>query len=137
MCANLHFLRYLSVYSKYGRSILAVDFGVYGRILGSIRRILGVYGDFPPSTHATILINYLPPPLASTHDAPTHKHIVPEVDEADKEAVNLLRWMRQHHLSIRASMGCMRTTCMWDHVMAMHKTINTLPVQGEGIGGGR
>ena len=46
-----------------------------------------------------------------------------EVDAADKEAVNLLQWMRRHHLSIRALKGCMRTTCTWDHVMAMRKTI--------------
>ena len=42
---------------------------------------------------------------------------------ADKEAINLLRWMRRHHLSIRALKGCMRTTCTWDHVMAMRKTL--------------
>ena len=46
-----------------------------------------------------------------------------EVDVADKEAINLLRWMRRHHLSIRALKGCMRTTCTWDHVMAMRKTL--------------
>ena len=28
-----------------------------------------------------------------------------EVDVADKEAINLLRWMRRHHLSIRALKG--------------------------------
>ena len=31
---------------------------VYSEVYG---RILGVYGDFPPSNHATILINYPPP----------------------------------------------------------------------------
>ena len=46
-----------------------------------------------------------------------------EVDAADKPAINLLRWMRRHHLSIRALKGCMRTICTWDHVMAMRKTI--------------
>ena len=46
-----------------------------------------------------------------------------EVDVADKEAINLLRWVRRHHVSIRALKGCMRTTCTWDHVMAMRKTL--------------
>ena len=46
-----------------------------------------------------------------------------EVDVADKEAINLLQWMRRHHLSIRALKGCMRTTCTWNHVMAMRKTL--------------
>ena len=62
-------LSYLSVYSRYWRSILAVYFGVYGRVLA-------VYTDSPPSNHATILINYPPPPNATTRDSPTHKHIV-------------------------------------------------------------
>ena len=71
VCGNVHYLRYLSVYLKYWRRILAVYFGLYGRILGSIRPYswsirgltpfqLGVYGDFPPSNHANILINYPP-----------------------------------------------------------------------------
>ena len=46
-----------------------------------------------------------------------------EVDAADKEAINLLRWMRRNHLFIRVLKACMRTTCTWDHVMAMCKTI--------------
>ena len=46
-----------------------------------------------------------------------------EVDAANKEAMNLLRWMRQHNLSIGAMKGCMRTPCTWDHVMAMRRTI--------------
>ena len=46
-----------------------------------------------------------------------------EVDAADKEAINLLRCMRWHHLSIRALKGCMRTTCTWDHVVAIRRTI--------------
>ena len=46
-----------------------------------------------------------------------------EVDAADKEAINLHRWMRRHHLSIRALESCKRTACTWDHVMAMRKTI--------------
>ena len=37
VCGNLHFLRYWAVSSKYWRSILAVYFGVYGRILRSIQ----------------------------------------------------------------------------------------------------
>ena len=37
VCGNVNFLRYLAVYLKYWRSILAVYFGVYGRILGRIR----------------------------------------------------------------------------------------------------
>ena len=42
---------------------------------------------------------------------------------ADKEAINLIQLMRRHHLSIRALKGGMRTTCTWDHVMAMLKTL--------------
>ena len=53
-----------------------------------------------------------------------------EVDVADKEAINLLRWMRRHHLSIRALKGCVRTTCTWDHVMAMRKTLTPYPSKG-------
>ena len=75
MCGNLHFLRYLSVYSKYWRSILAVYFGVYGRILRSIRpytwSIRGL-STFHPCHHS----HHLPLPLAFTHDPATPKHIV-------------------------------------------------------------
>ena len=75
VCGNLHFLRYLSVYSKYWRSILAVYFGVYGRILRSIRpytwSIRGL-STFHPCHHS----HHLPLPLAFTHDPATPKHIV-------------------------------------------------------------
>ena len=56
-----------------------------------------------------------------------------EVDAADKEAINLLRWMRRHHISIRALKGCMRGTCTWEHVMAMRKTITPYLSKGRGL----
>ena len=59
-----------------------------------------------------------------------------EVDAADMEAINLLRWMRRHHLSIRALKGCKGTTCTWDHVMAMHKTITPYSSKGRVLGVG-
>ena len=55
-----------------------------------------------------------------------------EVDRTDKEAINVLRWLRRHHLPIRALKGCIRTTCTSDHVMAMRKTI-TLYLSKGGI----
>ena len=62
MCGNPHILRYLSVYSKYWRSILALYSEVYGRILGSIRpytRSIRRLSTFHPCHHS----HQLPPPL--------------------------------------------------------------------------
>ena len=53
-----------------------------------------------------------------------------EVDAADKETINLLRWIRRHLLSIRAFKGFMRKTCTWDHVMAMRKTVTATRPRG-------
>ena len=53
-----------------------------------------------------------------------------EVDVADKEAINLLRWMRRHHLSIRALKGCMRTTCTWDAVGKLNDQVKKLEAEG-------
>ena len=56
-----------------------------------------------------------------------------EVDAADKEAINLLRWIWWHHLSIRALKECMRTTCTWDHVSAMRRTITPYLSKGRAL----
>ena len=61
MCGNLHVSSYLSVYSRYWRSILAVHFVVYGRILRNIRlytRSIRGLSLFQPCHHS----HQLPPP---------------------------------------------------------------------------
>ena len=64
VCGNLHILRHLSIYSRYWRSILAVYFGVYGRVLQSIRPYTRITGTFslPTMPPFSSTINTPPPP---------------------------------------------------------------------------
>ena len=62
---------------------------VYSEVYG---RILAVHGYFHSSNHATMLIRY-PPPLATSHDFPTHKHIVHTNEHYMSKAKN----HKQHH----------------------------------------